>query len=345
MATTPATISSAERDNHLRWDGRQAGFYEVYYLKVNDPVTGVGFWLRYTLTSPHDAQPRADVWGVLFDPQLPHPVGFKTTHPVWHIGFHGERFRFSIADNVLMHDSAVGQADSPAGAMSGSPDRTMRWDLHWQPNVTSVRYYGYDLLYRIGWPKTKVLTPNTSIRMTGTVVVGDRTFTLTDAPAQQGHIWGVQHAERWVWGHCCAFAEDPTAVFEGLTASPSGGRDFSTFFVRLDGRDFHFNKLANLLWTPSQYDVDRWSFELEQDDYRFTGHVSAPIERFIGVTYISCDDSVRICNNTMIADCRIDVARRNDGKTWQPYKTLTSQGTAAMETVARKPHPKVPVQL
>jgi hypothetical protein len=332
-----ATITSAERDNCLRWDGRQAGFYEVYYLKVNDPLSGVGFWLRYTLTSPHAAQPRAEVWGVMFDPQLSHPVGFKTTHPVWHIGFHHDTFRFSIADNVLTHGAAVGQADSATG--------TMDWDLSWQPNDTSVRYYGYDFLYKIGWPKTKALTPNTAIRMNGTITVGDRSFTLTDAPGQQGHLWGIQHAERWAWGHCGAFAEDPTAVFEGLTASPSGGREFSTFFMRLDGRDFHFNKAANLLWTPSLYEVDSWSFELEKDDYRFTGHVSAPIARFIGVTYLSCDDSVRICNNTMIADCRIDVGRRKPDRTWQPYKTLTCNGAAAFETVAREPNPRVPVLL
>ena len=335
--STMPTISPAERDNYLRWDGRQAGFYEVYYLKVNDPVSGVGFWLRYTVTSPHDALPRAEVWGVMFDPQLGHPVGFKTEHPVWHIGFHGEQFRFTIEDNVLTHGTAVGMAGPVHGGM--------HWELHWQPNEQSVRYFGYDLLYRTSWPKTKVLTPNTAIRMTGTITVGDRTFALMDAPAQQGHIWGVQHAERWVWGHCCAFAEDPSAVFEGLTASPRGDREFSSFFMRLDGRDFHFNKAANLLWTPSTYNVNSWAFELEQDDYRFSGHVSAPIERFIGVTYKSCDDSIRICNNTMIADCRIDVARRKGGKDWQPYKTLTSNGTAAMETVGRDPHPLVPVRL
>jgi hypothetical protein len=330
-------ISPAERDNFLRWDGRKAGFYEVYYLKVNDPASRIGFWLRYTLTAPQAGQPRAEVWGVMFDPERPHPVGFKDTHPVWKLGLHGDRFRFPIGESVLTHDSAIG--------FVGPSETGMQWSLTWEPNETSVRYYGYEWLYHIGWPKTKVLTPNTSIRMTGTIVVGDQRFELHGAPAQQGHIWGVRHAERWAWGHCCAFAEDPDAVFEGLTASPDGGRELSTFFVCFEGRDFAFNKALDFLFTESHYTVDAWTFRLQKDGYRFDGRLSMPRERIIGVTYRSVDESQRICNNTMIADCTIEVSRSTDGRTWLPYKVLTSQGMAAMETVAREPHPQVPVRL
>lgn len=331
------SLSPAERDNLLRWDGRQAGFYEVYYLKVNDPASQVGFWLRYTLTAPRSGEPRAEIWGVRFDPSAPHPVGFKDTHAPWRPGASGGRFRFAVGENVLTHDSAIGFA--------GPSETGMHWSLTWEPNERSVRYYGYDWLYRIGWPKTKVLTPNTAIRMTGTIVVGDDRYELRQAPAQQGHIWGVRHAERWVWGHCCAFAEDPEAVWEGLTASPDGGRDLSTFYFRLDGREFTFNKALDFLLTESHYTVDGWTFRMQKDGYRFTGQVSAPKERLIGVTYRSCDDSLRICNNTMVADCTITVERCTDGRTWVPYRTLTSLGMAAMETVAREPHPLVPVRL
>jgi hypothetical protein len=330
-------ISQAERDNYLRWDGRQAGFYEVYFLKVNDPVSRVGFWLRYTLTAPNAGPPRAEVYGVMFDPSRRHPLGFKDTHPVWRMGLHGRHFRFPIGENVLTHRSAIGFAGPSEGGM--------QWALTWEPNETGIRYYGYDWLYRIGWPKTKALTPNPAIRMTGTVIVGDERFDLVNAPAQQGHIWGVRHAERWAWGHCCAFAEDADAVFEGLTASPDGGRDLSTFFIRLDGRDFAFNQVADFLFTESRYTLESWTFRLEQDGYRFEGTLTAPKGRIIGVTHRSVDDSLRICNNTMIADCRIVVSRSADGRTWLPYKVLTCQGMAAMETVGRNPHPQVPVRL
>lgn len=39
------------RPNRLQWDGAP-GLYEVYYLTLTDPVTGVGFWIRYSVLAP-----------------------------------------------------------------------------------------------------------------------------------------------------------------------------------------------------------------------------------------------------------------------------------------------------
>src|SRR5205085_1518340 len=40
-----------DRWNDLQWQG-QPGHYEVYYVTFTDPVTGVGFWIRYTMVAP-----------------------------------------------------------------------------------------------------------------------------------------------------------------------------------------------------------------------------------------------------------------------------------------------------
>ena len=37
--------------NAFRWNGRP-GHYEVYYLTITDPGTGVGIWIRYTMVAP-----------------------------------------------------------------------------------------------------------------------------------------------------------------------------------------------------------------------------------------------------------------------------------------------------
>ena len=37
--------------NALRWDGAP-GHYEVYYLTLTDPASGVGLWIRYTMVAP-----------------------------------------------------------------------------------------------------------------------------------------------------------------------------------------------------------------------------------------------------------------------------------------------------
>jgi hypothetical protein len=55
--------------NVFRWNGRP-GHYEVYYLTLTDPASGVGVWIRYTMTAPLAATgqvPSAALWFVAFD--------------------------------------------------------------------------------------------------------------------------------------------------------------------------------------------------------------------------------------------------------------------------------------
>ena len=68
------TLAAEERDNLTRWHPPQDGFYEVYYLKWNDPSQGIAAWLRYTLLAPVNREPEASVWAVFFD--AAHPFFF-----------------------------------------------------------------------------------------------------------------------------------------------------------------------------------------------------------------------------------------------------------------------------
>ena len=45
------------RPNALRWDG-EPGHYEVYYLSLTDPASGIGLWIRYTMLAPSDGRRR-----------------------------------------------------------------------------------------------------------------------------------------------------------------------------------------------------------------------------------------------------------------------------------------------
>ena len=42
---------SGSSANALRWDGGP-GHYEVYYVTLTEPETGVGVWIRYTMVAP-----------------------------------------------------------------------------------------------------------------------------------------------------------------------------------------------------------------------------------------------------------------------------------------------------
>ncbi len=56
--------------NALQWNGRP-GHYEVYYLTLTDPLTGVGVWIRYTMVAPlqTEAAATAALWFLAMDPR------------------------------------------------------------------------------------------------------------------------------------------------------------------------------------------------------------------------------------------------------------------------------------
>ena len=74
-----------ERWNALQWDGKP-GHYEVYYLTLTDPVTGVGLWIRYTMVAPlpeTGEEATCSLWFMAMDPANPAAnVGEKVSFPV-----------------------------------------------------------------------------------------------------------------------------------------------------------------------------------------------------------------------------------------------------------------------
>ena len=58
--------------NALRWDGGP-GHYEVWYLTLTDPASGVGVWIRYTMLAPLGGGREAtcSLWFLAMDPSGP----------------------------------------------------------------------------------------------------------------------------------------------------------------------------------------------------------------------------------------------------------------------------------
>ena len=51
--------------------GRKPGHYEVYYLSVTDPASGVGLWIRYTMVAPlagAGEEATCSLWLMAMDP-------------------------------------------------------------------------------------------------------------------------------------------------------------------------------------------------------------------------------------------------------------------------------------
>ena len=67
-------------ENRLRWKPGKRGHYEGYYFAFNDPESGRGFWIRYSMVSPSDDGGRAARPG-LVHAHRPGPGSPQPGHP------------------------------------------------------------------------------------------------------------------------------------------------------------------------------------------------------------------------------------------------------------------------
>ena len=331
-------------DNETDWDGKKRGHYEVYYLKWNHLKTQTAVWLRYTLHVPIAGcgEPTASLWGIFFDAKdLTQNQALKSTFPIHAWKATRNPFSFHVGTAVLTDGSAKGRIENK--------ERFFEWDLKWDPSPETICYLPYPWLYKAPLPKTKVLTPNIDVRFRGTFRTQRETFVCEGEPGEQTHIWGIKHAERWVWGHCNIFKEDPHAVFWGLSAQipigPWVTPPLSVFYFRYRGGEYLVNRLWKGWSHPTEFSLGRWNFTANvSKDLRLKGEFRVSSDRCVGVEYQDPDGDRLYCNNTKIADFRLDILQKRRGE-WFSESSLCAEGTAAWELVERKSHPEVPIQI
>src|SRR5690606_17110403 len=99
----------------------------------------------------------------------------------------------------------------------GAGARRVAWDLAFGPSAGAFRHVSPQL-YRLRVASSAVSTPALALPVSGTVEVAGRRVVLEDAIAEQGHVYGRRHADRWTWAHCHDFVGAPGLVFEGVSA-------------------------------------------------------------------------------------------------------------------------------
>src|SRR4030088_128543 len=108
--------------NALRWSGAP-GHYEVYYVTLTDPVTGVGVWIRYAMSAPIIGDAEGSLWFLAMDPRK-HARGtfaVKSSVPISELNSEADPFSLRI-----------GPATLSDGGMSGGVGDA-RWSLRWAP--------------------------------------------------------------------------------------------------------------------------------------------------------------------------------------------------------------------
>jgi len=325
--------------NTLRWDG-QPGHYEVYYVTLTDPRSGVGVWIRYTMVAPLasvDEPASCSLWLLAMDPRgARRAVGRKATLPIELLRAQSDPF-----------EVRVGEAKLTDTGMSGAFE-DVAWELRWPFSGRTYKHV-HPILERLGAAQTVLVLPGADLVIDGYVSVGDERLELAGARGGQAHLWGSKHAGSWAWVHCNEFATldgqpVPDTFVDGVSVIvPRFGRDIgpSTPVVgRIDGADFLSTKPHRVLSNRSTFALTGWRFEAVAGRRKLVGEVDADRDQLAGVTYHDPDGALAYCYNSETASMRLHLyerARQVGG--WAHRATFVSSGRAHFEYAQRSPVP------
>lgn len=308
--------------NALRWD-RRPGHYEVYYVTLTDPATGVGLWVRYTLEAPLAGDASCALWFAAMDPQNG-VTARKATLPIASLEATGNPFQLRIGDAVLTDSGCAGAFDD------------VSWELRWEPG----KAYEPVPARLQRFASTVLVIPNGDVGIDGRANVAGRELAIDGARGGQAHLWGTKHAQSWAWARCSDFrtaAGEPAAdtFVDGVSARVRRfGRELgpTTLLVgRVGGQDL---RSVRLLPGRSSFGVTGWRFEAVAGRRKLIGEVEADARLLAGVTYHDPDGEPAYCYNSEAASMRLEVHERG-----RPTVTLRSDGSAHFEYGQREPLP------
>jgi hypothetical protein len=326
--------------NALRWDGRP-GHYEVYYLTLTDPRTGVGVWIRYTMLAPLPAtsEPAScSLWFLAMDPRpgSPPTAGRKATFGIEQLKSSREPFDLRLADATLSDEGMAGSFDD------------VSWELRWTAAPKAYELV-HPLLQRLGVAKTVLVLPHAHVAVEGTITLpSGESLALEGVRGGQAHLWGSKHASSWAWVHCNDFTTSEgtpvDAFIDGVSATvPRMGREIgpsTPVVARIDGAEFRSTSPLRILRNQSRYGLDAWRFEATDGALRLVGEVEPVREQLAGVTYHDPDGELAYCYNSETASMRLEVQERSRRRRgWRQLRALVSAGRAHYELGQRHPAP------
>jgi len=309
--------------------GPAAGHYESFYLKVGDTGSRRALWLRYTVHKRPGGAAVGSLWATLFDEAGPHAA--KLTPPPEQLGAGG-------GDWVRIGEGRIG----PDGC-SGAIPELAGWELRFEGGESPFPYLPRDWMYTAKLPRTKALALRPAIRASGTVTVRGRTVAIDGWPGMVGHNWGAEHAERWIWLHGAAFAEQPDAWIDATIGRIKIGRWTTPWVANgclsLDGVRHRLGGIGKTRAVRVDERPERAAFTLPGEGIAVRGEVSAPREDVVGWVYSDPVGPQHHTAHCAIADMTLTVLRAD-----QPPLALHVRGGATYELGMREHDHGIPIQ-
>ncbi|MFI5495157.1 hypothetical protein [Actinoplanes sp. NPDC051859] len=304
-----------------RWRG-QPGRLEVWYTTVTDPVTGTGIWLHHEVVAPTDGSPaRAHGWAAVFPPDAS-PTLARFGPAPWPVIPRVDGY--AAAEITATADELTGTAGD------------LRWSLRATGSAAPLFTFPRWAWHRELLPAAQIV-PLPTGRFTGTIHIGDRELTLSDAPGATAHIYGHGNARRWAWLHADLGGGDVCEVVAAVSTRPGLNRLAPLPFVRLRIGGVELPTGDPLVAARSfQARLGRpsWSVVGRSGDHRIVIAVTMPPEQTLAVPYADPDGSPAVCHNCEVSDAVIRLQRRIPGG-WRELRRWELTGTAHAEVGER----------
>lgn len=317
--------TSSDRWNGARYTpGSDAGHYESWFLRANDPGGDRAFWIRYTIFAPADrpADAVGELWAISFERAAKRIVAVKQVVPI---------ARCQFAPDTL--DVTIGDARLDGSALRGSASangHTITWDLRYAGGQDPLLLLP-ERLYRTPLPRAKALVGGPLAKFTGTLEVDGTPLVITEWVGSQNHNWGSRHTDRYAWGQVAGFDEAPDAFLECSTArlriGPVWTPWMSPVVLRLGTETLGWNGLVRAVRARGRYAGYDWHIETGDRQGSLELRIHADPHEFVALRYGNPPGGSKICLNSKIARCELTLRRPG-----RPALTLRSS-RAAFEIV------------
>jgi hypothetical protein len=314
--------------NHARYrPGLTDGHYESYFQRANHPTKPQAFWIRYTVFSAagNPAAAVGELWAIVFDQDRDLKVAARSEVPVRDCLFAADRFEVRIGEATLTDRAFAGRI--------GSPPQDIAWDMRYSGGDRPVfdlpleRYVG-------NFPRAKALVGAPMAAFHGAIALNGSPIEIDGWVGSQNHNWGSRHTDSYVWGQVCGFDNAPESFLEiaaaRLRLGPVWSPTITLLTLRHREQEYSWNSIVRGLRTKSVYEPFRWRFAASDKRTRIEGEVLASESSFVSLTYRNPPGGQKICLNTKLASCKLQVTDIRAERT----ESLSTRHRAAFEIVA-----------
>lgn len=304
-----------------QYSGR-GGHYESWFLRGNHPRESRAFWIRYTLFVPADGSRKrlGELWAIYFDGRRERVTAAKQEFDIEDCRFDDREMNIQIGPARL----ESGQADG--GAQTAQ--HRIEWQLRYDDGEASLLLLP-ERFYKAPFPKAKSVVSRPHVRFQGELTVDGETIDVEGWHGSENHNWGSEHTHQYAWGQVMGFDNAPDAMLECATArvkvGPVPTPMMTIACLRLEGREYRFNRMTTALTSRGQYRFFRWSFATRTGNARLRVAIEAQPSAFTALTYYNPPGGNKTCLNSKIARCRAVLTE--GGEQWE----LVSRHRAAFE--------------